>query len=153
MAEPKRDQTQVVESENMVGVLMGVDDRVDQTDPFADQLDPQIRRGVDQHRASGQPDRDRTAGAVVPRIVALTNLAIASDRRDADAGPGAQEGDQALVGAAGFGDKRHGCGSDRGRIGRGTTDSEPASYDSSGDDARGGKPCDGVQIGSSTPPR
>ncbi len=75
----------------MVGVLVGVQDGVNQWDSFPQQLGTQIGRGVDEQIALGQLEHDRAARPVVSRVVALANGAIAPDRWHANAGAGTEE--------------------------------------------------------------
>src|SRR5215471_3084900 len=39
----------IIESKHMIGVCMGVDDRIQAADPLADSLLAEIRRGIDEH--------------------------------------------------------------------------------------------------------
>ena len=64
-AEGLGEQPGVVQAEQVVGVVMGVEDRVDLADPLAEQLEPHLGRGVDQQVAGGQ--LDRTLGRI-PRL-------------------------------------------------------------------------------------
>ena len=53
----------------MVGVVVGVEDGVDELDIRAEQLQPQFRRGVDEDVAARRVDEDRAAVAVVRGLV------------------------------------------------------------------------------------
>src|SRR5262245_29031216 len=54
VAQIERQQPQVVEAENVVGVLVGIEDGVNQPDFFAEKLLPQIGRRIDQQIALRQ---------------------------------------------------------------------------------------------------
>ncbi len=79
-AETKRKQTQIIQSEQMVGMLVREEHTVDEGNFLSEQLRTQIRWRVDQDRSGGRVDRDRTTSSIVSRIVALTDLALATDR-------------------------------------------------------------------------
>lgn len=91
MAEPERKQTQVIESEDVVSVLVGVNHRMDDSHAFANQLGPQIRWRVNEQRSARQPDQDRASRALILRIRTLADVTVASDSRYADAGARSQE--------------------------------------------------------------
>jgi hypothetical protein len=84
-------QPQVIQSKNVVGVLMRIQHGMDHPNLFAQQLMPKVGRGIDQQVSAGQPKHCGTAGASVLRIVTMTYLAAAPDRWHADRGPGAQQ--------------------------------------------------------------
>ena len=75
----------------MVRMFMRINHRVGQANPLAQQLVPQIGRRIDQQGSLRKPDRQPTSGPIVLRIRALTYGAVASNDRNADTRPGAQE--------------------------------------------------------------
>ena len=69
------EQPGVVQAEEVVGVVMGVEDRVDLADPLAQELEPHLGRGVDQQVPAGKLQQDARPGALVAWVVR------AADRR------------------------------------------------------------------------
>jgi hypothetical protein len=87
----KLHQPQVVETEDMVGMLVRVKDRVHDADLLAKQLLAQIGRGVDEQVAAGQPQNRTAPSTPVSWIWARANVAAAADHRHANAGAGAEQ--------------------------------------------------------------
>ena len=63
----------------MVSVFVGVGNGMNDANAFADQLSTKIWRSVDQQVALGQSKDDRTPSPLVFRVVALANVATATD--------------------------------------------------------------------------
>src|SRR6185369_8292154 len=91
MAQIKRKQPQVVETENMVRVLMRVCDCVHDSHALAEELLTQIGRRVDEQIAFGQADQGRAPRPLIFGIAAAAYFAWAANRRDADARAGAEQ--------------------------------------------------------------
>ena len=81
----------VVETEDVVGVVVGEHRGVDQVDAFANQLQPQLGRCVNQEDAVGRFDSNTTSPTLVFGFVRITDVAVTSNHRDANAGAGAQQ--------------------------------------------------------------
>jgi hypothetical protein len=81
----KWEKSQVVEAKEMVGMLVREEDGVDNADPLAEQLLPQVGRRIDEQIAFWKAQEGRTAGPLVVRVVALAHLARTSERRDTGA--------------------------------------------------------------------
>ena len=111
-AEILREDPQIVEPEQMVGVLVRVDHRVDAADALAEQLHAQLGRRVDQQIALGQADDDAAARAAVARVGAGADRAVAADDRHAVRRARAQEQPLAAeVGRVGRGHRQRSGGS------------------------------------------
>ena len=80
---------QVVEPEDVVGVVVGEHRGVDPVDPFTNQLQSQFRRCVNQEDPFGRFDGNTATSTLILGIVRVTDLAVAPDHRDANAGAGA----------------------------------------------------------------
>src|SRR5262249_15694091 len=76
-AETKR--THVVETQDVVGVSMGINDGVDVRNVLADGLLAKVRRGVNDYTAAAVLQHDRGASAAVTRIAGMTDGARAPD--------------------------------------------------------------------------
>src|SRR3972149_2134749 len=81
VVEVKGEDPQVVQPEQVVGVSVSVDHRMDDADPLANQLGPQLRWRVDQQIASGKPHDGRTAGSAIFGVAAGASSAPAPDQR------------------------------------------------------------------------
>ena len=68
-----REEPQVVEAEQVIGVVVRVDDRVHQLHVRAEQLQPQLGRRVDEDVAARRADEHRAAVAVVARVGRLAD--------------------------------------------------------------------------------
>jgi len=78
----------------MIGMLMGVEHRMDQRYLLAKQLHAQIRWRIDQQVALRQAQDRARAGPLIARMTAGTHRTIATDARNADtrAGPEQHQG-------------------------------------------------------------
>ena len=85
------DRPQVIEAEQVVGVVVREQDGVNHRDLLAEQLQPQLRRRVDEDVALGQADQDGAAVALVARVGGLAHGTVAADHGHADRRAGAQE--------------------------------------------------------------
>lgn len=83
---------QVVQSEQVVGVVVRVQRGVDEAHVFADQLQPQFRRRVDEQVAPRRANEHGAAITVIVRIGRLTDGAVAADHGHPNRGAGAEEG-------------------------------------------------------------
>jgi len=81
----------IIQPEDMIGVLVGVHHGMNQPDPFAQQLETQVGWRVDQEIALGKTEYGRTSRAPVVWIVAAADRASAADGRHAYRGPRAQD--------------------------------------------------------------
>src|SRR5206468_640089 len=97
----KAERTQVVDPEEVVGVSMGVQHRIQAADIFADCLFAEIRRGIDQNRAAAVFNEYGWPGAPVARIGRMADRAIATDGRHAHGRAAPQHGERSLHFAAG----------------------------------------------------
>jgi hypothetical protein len=95
VAEVKREEPQIVEAKNVVGVLVREEDGVDEADALAEKLLPQVGGSVDEEVAAWQADERRAAGAFIARIVAGADIAGATDRGDTDTGSRAEQNELA----------------------------------------------------------
>jgi hypothetical protein len=89
--EPVAKDPQIVEAEDMVGVAVREDGRVDHGRPLAQQLDPELGGRVDQEIAVRRVDQHAGARAVVFRIGRRADGTTAADDRHTDAGSRAQK--------------------------------------------------------------
>ena len=85
------ENSQVVESENVVSVVVGEHCGVDKVNPFPNQLKPKFRRRVNKEGPLGRFNRDTAPTTVVFGVVGITDLAVAPDHRDANTCSGAQQ--------------------------------------------------------------
>lgn len=90
-ADHEWEQSDVIHPVKVVRMLVGVEDAVDNPDPFAKQLMPKIRGGIDEQIPLRKTDDSAAAGSVVARVCAFANRAAATDRGDTDAGAGSQK--------------------------------------------------------------
>ena len=91
---PHGDRAEVVDAVRVVGVIVREQHRVDAVDAGGDELQPQLRRRVDQQpRAAVRLDDRADARALVARIGRTAHRAAAADLRDAEARAGAEEGE------------------------------------------------------------
>lgn len=86
VVQPISEQPEIVESKNMVGMPMRVNDGMDQIDFLAQQLDSQFRRRVDQEDTLTGSHGNTRASPIVVRIIGLADIAMATDDRYAMAG-------------------------------------------------------------------
>lgn len=91
MAKSKGEEPHVVEPKQVVGMFVREQHRMHQADAFAQQLGTQVGRGVNEQIAERQSQKDRAAGALVPRIDALADGTTAADGRHPHAGAGSEE--------------------------------------------------------------
>jgi len=91
VAQIERKEAQVVEAEDVVGVLVREEDRVDDADALAEKLLPQVGRGVDEEIALRQAEEGGAAGAFVAGVGTGADFARAADGRHADAGSRSQQ--------------------------------------------------------------
>src|SRR5215468_6213041 len=61
-------RTQVIETEEMVGVVMGEEDRMHTADAFAQELQPQLGRRIDKDIAFRHAQQDSAPVALVARV-------------------------------------------------------------------------------------
>jgi len=86
MPQIKREQPQVIQAENVVGVLVGEEHCMDEANFFPQKLLPQIGRGVDQQIPLLETENHAAAGAVVARVFTGANRTLTADRRHPHAG-------------------------------------------------------------------
>src|SRR5581483_4642992 len=87
---PEVEGTNVVQPQNVIGVRVRVEDRVQAVQPGAQHLLAKIGRGVHHHITALILEQDRRAQALVARIGRRAHLAGASDGRDAGTGARAE---------------------------------------------------------------
>lgn len=75
----------------MVGVFMGIEDRVNDPDFLSQQLLTKIGRAIDQQVSFGQSQDHTASSAAVTRVFAGANFAATANRRNADRGAGSQK--------------------------------------------------------------
>jgi len=90
---PEIEGAHVIEAHHVIGVGVSEDDGIEVCDFSAQGLGTEIRRGVDQDVAAGVADEHRGAKPLVARVAGSADLAIATERRDADTGAGAEHRD------------------------------------------------------------
>ena len=89
---PVRERPDIVNSVDMIRVIVREQNRIDTADARGDQLETQLRRSVDQNvRASIRHHQRADAGSLVPRVRRSAHLARASDLWNAKAGSRSQE--------------------------------------------------------------
>lgn len=91
MPEVELEEAEVVESEDVIGVLVGVNHRVHDTDAFAEELLAQVGGGVDQEVAMREAENGATSRALIFWIASRADGAIASNRGDSDGRAGSEE--------------------------------------------------------------
>src|SRR3954447_785984 len=87
------DLAQVVDAVDVVGVGVGVEERVDGADAGVQALLPQVGAGVDQDAPALRLDQDRAAAALVARVGRAADGAGAADLRHAGRGAAAEDRD------------------------------------------------------------
>ncbi len=92
------DGPQVVEAEQVVGVVVREQHGVDDADALAEQLQAQLGRRVDEQIALRRADEDGAAIAVVARVGRAADGAVAADHGHADRGAGAEESEGTRLG-------------------------------------------------------
>ena len=86
----------VVQPEDVIGVAVREEDRIDALDAGGQRLLPEVRRRVDEDRGvTGNIDVDRGAQTRVSRIGRAADVAGAADHRHAGRGSGTEERDAA----------------------------------------------------------
>ena len=91
--------TEIIEAEDMVGVGVRIKDGVEVGDTRAKALGAEVRGGVDDDVFAREIQPDGGAHAVIARVVGGADIAVATNRRNADAGAGAEdsEGDVGVI--------------------------------------------------------
>lgn len=84
MPKVELEEAKVIESEDVIGVFVGVDHRVNDADAFAEELLAEVGGGVDQQVALREAENGAAAGALVLRIASRADGAIAANRGDSD---------------------------------------------------------------------
>ena len=113
---PHGEDTKIIDSMNLIGMIMGVENGVDMPNPGRQHLGAQIRRGVDQHAGHAlrpvPADQQRAAGAIVLRLrrIAIAPVAIAARHA---AGRAAAENDDFELSALGHAPSGRGMRSNR----------------------------------------
>jgi hypothetical protein len=101
----KAERTEVVHAEDVVGMRVRIEDRVDMADSFPQCLIAKVGSRVDDHRLAGpvvRPlDSDRRTAAGIPRIGGSTDVTFASERGDAHRSAAAKDEDLSLQGLFG----------------------------------------------------
>ena len=90
-AQVVREDSQVVQAEQVVGMIVRIERGMDPPDPLAQQLPTQVGGGVDQQVSAGQPQDDARPRAAVAWVAARASVAVAADHRHADRSAGAEE--------------------------------------------------------------
>ena len=80
----KLKQPEIVESSQVIGVLMRVHHGIHDSNFFTQQLLPEIWRSIDQKIAFRQAQNCTGSGPLVTRVIALTDVACTADCRYAD---------------------------------------------------------------------
>ena len=91
VAQVELEQSQVVKSHHVICVLVRVNHRVRDADPFTNQLSPQIGRGVDQQVPFRQTQNRAGSRSFITRMVASASIAAAADGGDSNRGACAQQ--------------------------------------------------------------
>src|SRR5262249_992427 len=86
-----RERSQVVQAVQVVGVRMRKQNGVDALDLFTQQLQPQLRRRVDEEVPFRRRDQDGTTIALVAWVAGATHVAPATDHRNPDRGARTEE--------------------------------------------------------------
>src|SRR6185369_3367051 len=94
---PEIERADVVEPHDVIGVRMRVEEEVEPRDRRAQQLQAQIRRGVDQEVLPVRLDLHRLPQPLVARIVRRADGTMATDDRNAGGSAGAEERDDHTV--------------------------------------------------------
>ena len=82
-----REQSSVVQAEKMVDVPVGKQHGMRNRNLLANELQPQLGRRVNQDRAAGNVNRDSCSHSLITRIHRSTDVAVATDHRNAGARP------------------------------------------------------------------
>src|SRR4029079_4632613 len=90
MAQVKLEQPQIIETKDVVGVLVRETPRVNNADALPQQLLPQIGWRIDEQIALRQTNQRRAARALIARVATDANVTGATDRRHADARSGSE---------------------------------------------------------------
>jgi len=77
----------VIQAEQVVGVVVRVEHRVGDRDVLPDHLDSEFRAGIDEQVPGGEPEHDGRPGALIPRVRGPADAAVAPDHRHADRCP------------------------------------------------------------------
>ncbi len=86
----------IVQPEDVIGVAVREEDRIDALDAGGERLLPEVRRSVDEDRGvTGHIEVDRRAQTRVSRIGRAAHVAGAADHGHAGRGPGTEERDAA----------------------------------------------------------
>jgi hypothetical protein len=93
VAAAHREDPQVVDAVDVVGVLVGVEHRVHLPDAGREELEPQLGRSIEQDGAAVGLEEGAGAGAPVPRIVGAADRAVAPDLGHTERGAGAEKGE------------------------------------------------------------
>ena len=95
---PVREGADVVNAIDVVGVVVREQNGVDSADARGNELQAQLRRGVDEDvRSTVSLDQRSYSGAFVPCVRRSAHIALASDLRDAETGSCPQEGELQTV--------------------------------------------------------
>ncbi len=86
----------VVDAEDVVGVGMGIEDRIDLRDVLANGLLAKIGGGVNEHRLTAELEQDRRAGSAIVRIGRMADRAAAPNGGHAHRCAAAQHGKRCL---------------------------------------------------------
>lgn len=78
------EKPQIVESHDVIRVLVGVGHGVDQADFFSQELGSQVRRRINKQVSLGKACNHATAGSLITRVTASAHGAAASEGRDTD---------------------------------------------------------------------
>src|SRR3954452_23473496 len=78
----KAQRTEIIEPENVIGMCVGVEDRVDARDALANGLRVEVGRGVYENDAAVISDHHRWSRAPVVRMDRRADAAVATERGD-----------------------------------------------------------------------
>jgi hypothetical protein len=84
-------QPQIIQTKNVVGVFVRVQNRVGDADLFAQQLLSQVRWCVNQYIARRQAQYQTATSAAITRVIAGADSAVATNGWHADRGASAKE--------------------------------------------------------------
>ena len=87
----KLEEAEVIETEDVIGVFVGVDHRVHDADAFAKQLLAKVGGGVDQEVALGETEDGAAARPLVLGITSGADRTIAANRGDSDRRAGSEQ--------------------------------------------------------------
>src|SRR5262249_30357607 len=97
----------VVESEEVIGMMMRERDGVHLANPLAQKLQPHLGRGVDQEVAPRQANQHAGPCSMIPGIPRSAHRAVASDHGDTGGGPGSKKDQAAPRGRIGITQSSH----------------------------------------------